>query len=131
MSLVADLLNSQENRHNRIGVRVHDLHHAAFEQDLSIILPAAAKLAYVALPKVEEARGSTQAIKINLHAETGRKHLPVHVLIESHEALANVMAIAAIPQVECLSFGIMDFVSAHFGAIPLPQCAHQDNSNTL
>jgi citrate lyase subunit beta/citryl-CoA lyase len=54
-----------------------------------------------------------------LHAETaGRKHLPVHVLIESHEALANVMAIAAIPQVECLSFGIMDFVSAHFGAIP-------------
>lgn len=119
--LVADLLNSQENRHNRIGVRVHDLHHAAFEQDLSIILPAAAhKLAYVVLPKVDSAPQVTDAIKrINLHAEAaGRKHLPVHVLIESHEALANVMAIAAIPQVECLSFGIMDFVSAHFGAIP-------------
>lgn len=119
--LVADLLTSQENHFNRIGVRVHDLSHAAFEQDLSIILPAAAhRLAYVVLPKVDSASQVADAIKkINLYAEkAGRKHLPVHVLIESHEALANVMAIASIPQVECLSFGIMDFVSAHFGAIP-------------
>ena len=119
--LVADLLTSQENHFNRIGVRVHDLSHAAFEQDLSVILPAAAhRLAYVVLPKVDSAAQVADAIKkINLYAEkAGRKHLPVHVLIESHEALANVMAIASIPQVECLSFGIMDFVSAHFGAIP-------------
>lgn len=119
--LVADLLTSQENHFNRIGVRVHDLSHAAFEQDLSIILPAAAhRLAYVVLPKVDSASQVADTIKkINLYAEkAGRKHLPVHVLIESHEALANVMAIASIPQVECLSFGIMDFVSAHFGAIP-------------
>jgi len=119
--LVADLLTSQENHYNRIGVRVHDLRHTAFEQDLSIILPVAAhRLAYVVLPKVDSASQVADAIKkINLYAEkAGRKHLPVHVLIESHEALANVMAIAAIPQVECLSFGIMDFVSAHFGAIP-------------
>ena len=119
--LVADLLTSQENHFNRIGVRVHDLSHAAFEQDLSVILPAAAhRLAYVVLPKVDSASQVADAIKkINLYAEkAGRKHLPVHVLIESHEALANVMAIASIPQVECLSFGIMDFVSAHFGAIP-------------
>ncbi|WP_423708166.1 HpcH/HpaI aldolase/citrate lyase family protein [Undibacterium sp. WLX3042] len=119
--LVADLLTSQENHFNRIGVRVHDLSHAAFEQDLSVILPAAAhRLAYIVLPKVDSAAQVADAIKkINLYAEkAGRKHLPVHVLIESHEALANVMAIASIPQVECLSFGIMDFVSAHFGAIP-------------
>lgn len=119
--LVAELLTSQENRYNRIGVRVHDLRHAAFDQDLSIILPAAAlQLAYVVLPKVDSASQVADAIKkINLYAgKAGRKQLPVHVLIESHEALADVMAIAAIPQVECLSFGIMDFVSAHFGAIP-------------
>jgi citrate lyase subunit beta/citryl-CoA lyase len=29
-----------------------------------------------------------------------------------------VRDIAALPQVECLSFGIMDFVSDHYGAIP-------------
>jgi citrate lyase subunit beta/citryl-CoA lyase len=56
---------------------------------------------------------------INRHAlQTGRKDLPIHVLIETHGALADVHAIAALPQVQCLSFGIMDFVSAHFGAIP-------------
>ena len=42
----------------------------------------------------------------------------MHVLIETHGALRDAYAIAALPQVECLSFGIMDFVSAHYGAIP-------------
>ena len=42
----------------------------------------------------------------------------MHVLIETHGALREADAIAALPQVECLSFGIMDFVSAHYGAVP-------------
>ena len=33
-------------------------------------------------------------------------------------ALREAWDIAALPQVECLSFGIMDFVSSHYGAIP-------------
>ncbi len=40
------------------------------------------------------------------------------MLIETHGALAQVFDIAALVQVECLSFGLMDFVSAHNGAIP-------------
>jgi citrate lyase subunit beta/citryl-CoA lyase len=56
---------------------------------------------------------------INRHAKhNGRAKLPVHVLVETHGALADAHAIAALPQVECLSFGVMDFVSAHYGAIP-------------
>ena len=43
---------------------------------------------------------------------------PLHVLIETHGALEDVRMIAALPQVESLSFGVMDFVSAHYGAIP-------------
>ena len=46
------------------------------------------------------------------------RHLPIHVLIETHGALAQVFDIASLVQVECLSFGLMDFVSAHNGAIP-------------
>jgi citrate lyase subunit beta/citryl-CoA lyase len=42
----------------------------------------------------------------------------VHVLIETHGALRDVQAIAAHPRVQSLSFGLMDFVSAHRGAIP-------------
>jgi len=118
--LVCELLNSSNNQHQRIGVRVHDITHKAFDQDLSLIIPSAAKkLAYIVLPKVNSATQVANAIEqINNYAFTaGRNHLPIHVLIETHEALADVMAIAALPQVECLSFGIMDFVSSHFGAI--------------
>lgn len=120
-TLVAALINSEHNKFNRIGARVHDIGSAFFEQDISLILTAAAeKLAYIVLPKAETAEQVGQAIAtINVCAKAaGRENLPVHVLIETHNALAQVQQIAALPQVECLSFGIMDFVSSHYGAIP-------------
>src|SRR4029453_18867836 len=46
------------------------------------------------------------------------RDVPVHVLIETHGALHDAWSIAAHPRVESLSFGLMDFVSAHRGAIP-------------
>jgi citrate lyase subunit beta/citryl-CoA lyase len=119
--LVAGLLNSAENAHRRIGARVHDLHHPHFERDVAIICESAVQaLAYLVVPKVESLAETQQAIAvIERHARAvGRDDLPVHVLIETHGALEAVHAIAALPQVECLSFGIMDFVSDHYGAIP-------------
>ncbi|MCX7742175.1 MAG: aldolase/citrate lyase family protein, partial [Tepidimonas sp.] len=44
--------------------------------------------------------------------------LPLHVLIESPAAVQRAFEIAAHPRVASLSFGLMDFVSAHGGAIP-------------
>ena len=44
--------------------------------------------------------------------------IPLHALIETHDALHEVFDIAAHPRIESLSFGLMDFVSAHRGAIP-------------
>lgn len=119
--LVASLINSEENRFNRIGARVHDLTHPCFEKDISIICKGvASRLAYLVVPKAESVDEVARAIDvINRHAKkAGRENLPVHVLIETHGALADVFEIAALPQVECLSFGIMDFVSAHYGAVP-------------
>jgi citrate lyase subunit beta / citryl-CoA lyase len=43
--------------------------------------------------------------------------LPVHALIESSAAVHRAFEIAAHPRVASLSFGLMDFVSAHGGAI--------------
>lgn len=119
--LVASLIAGEDNLHGRIGARIHDLSHPAFEQDVATICKSAAKrLAYLVLPKVGGVEDVSRALEvINRHAKkAGRKNLPLHVLIETHGALAQVQAIAALPQVECLSFGIMDFVSAHYGAIP-------------
>jgi citrate lyase subunit beta/citryl-CoA lyase len=122
--LVAELLLSEDNKFNRIGARVHDLHSPHFERDVELICGAAAhKLAYVVLPKPDSVQEVMRAIElINTHAlKAGRaasSPLPVHVLIETHGALHDAYAIAALPQVECLSFGIMDFVSSHYGAVP-------------
>ncbi|RZJ85039.1 MAG: CoA ester lyase, partial [Massilia sp.] len=119
--LVASLITGEDNRHGRIGARVHDIHSPFFERDTAIICAAAAsRLAYLVLPKAESLADVRHGLAVIAgHAEkAGRERLPVHVLIETHGALAAVREIAALPQVECLSFGIMDFVSDHYGAIP-------------
>ena len=119
--LIVRLLNDDANKFNRIGVRVHDVESAFFGADVAVIVgQAAPRLAYIVLPKVESVEDVARAIElINKHAANGGREaiLPVHVLIETYGALRDAYAIAALPQVECLSFGIMDFVSAHYGAI--------------
>jgi citrate lyase subunit beta/citryl-CoA lyase len=119
--LVASLINSDDNAFERIGVRLHDIDSPHFVQDVvTIVGAAAAKLAYVVLPKpggLDDVRRALEIIN-RVAVPNGRAALPVHVLIETHGALHEAYEIAALPQVECLSFGIMDFVSAHFGAVP-------------
>ena len=119
--LVAALVNGADNRFNRIGARLHDVTSPHFAQDVDIIVGAAAQqLAYVVLPKPDSLEDVLRAQDVvnQAAARAGRDFLPLHVLIETHGALHDVYSIAALPQVESLSFGIMDFVSAHYGAIP-------------
>ena len=119
--LVASLIDGDDNRFNRIGARLHDVGSPYFAQDVEIIVGAAAqKLAYVVLPKPNSLEDVVRAQELvnQAAAKSGRDFLPLHVLIETHGALHDVYAIAALPQVESLSFGIMDFVSAHYGAVP-------------
>lgn len=119
--LVAALVASPDNRFGRIGARLHDVASPHFLQDVDTIVGAAAgRLAYVVLPKpdsLEDVLRAQDAVN-RAAAKAGRDALPLHVLIETHGALHDAWAIAALPQVECLSFGIMDFVSSHYGAIP-------------
>ncbi len=124
--LVADLINSEDNRHKRIGARLHDIDSPFFESDVTTIVGGAANnLAYVVLPKPNGVADVRRALEIinRVAIPAGRPNaapaaLPVHVLVETHGALREAYDIAALPQVECLSFGIMDFVSSHYGAIP-------------
>jgi citrate lyase subunit beta/citryl-CoA lyase len=123
--LVATLLQDEGNRFGRIGARLHDVASPFFEQDVETIVGAAAKrLAYVVLPKPDGLQDvlRAQAIVNRVAEKAGRpasgNPVPLHVLIETHGALHEAFAIAALPQVECLSFGIMDFVSSHYGAVP-------------
>jgi citrate lyase subunit beta/citryl-CoA lyase len=120
--MVANAINSADNRHDRVGARIHDITHPHWRSDLEIIVGESGKrLAYVTLPKAS-GRQDVQTMLMALAAISKNRGLerqiPVHVLIETHGALREVEDIAALPGVETLDFGLMDFVSGHHGAIP-------------
>lgn len=101
----------------RVAVRVHPVDHPAFEQDVAIVAGrAGARLCHLMLPKVERVEDIQRAVRAIDAA--GAPHLAVHALIESPAAVHRAFDIAAHPRVQSLSFGLMDFVSAHGGAIP-------------
>lgn len=106
----------------RTAARVHPVDHPAFHDDVNLIVGQAAHtLCHLMIPKVESLAEVEQALlAIDRAAQrTGRQTpLPIHVLIESPAAVAQAFAIASHPRVQSLSFGLMDFVSAHGGAIP-------------
>jgi len=101
----------------RVAVRVHPVDHPSFLNDVNLIAGSAhGKLRHLMIPKVESAADvETAANALN---QAGALNLPLHVLIESPAAVHRVFEIAAHPRVQSLSFGLMDFVSAHGGAIP-------------
>jgi citrate lyase subunit beta / citryl-CoA lyase len=122
VQLVLAMLHSANNRYGRVGARVHPLDHAAFEADVDTLIAGGGEhLAYLMLPKprgLGDVQRACDFIDASLARHGIAKPLPVHVLIETHGALREVQAIAAHPRIESLSFGLMDFVSAHRGAIP-------------
>ncbi len=101
----------------RVAARVHPVDHPAFGHDVATIVGRAGqRLCHLMLPKVESADDIHQAVQA-LDA-AGAAALPLHALIESPAAVHRAFDIAAHPRVQSLSFGLMDFVSAHAGAIP-------------
>ncbi len=101
----------------RVAVRVHPVDHPSFQADMATIAGQAAKrLTHIMVPKVESVADVQLAEQALLQA--GAKDLALHVLIESPAAVHRAFDIAAHPRVQSLSFGLMDFVSAHGGAIP-------------
>ena len=120
--LMAELVNSPDNRHGRVGIRVQPVDHPSFETVVDLVVQkAGARLPYLMIPKprgVDDMHRAAQAVD-----EASRRHglartVPLHALVETHGALREVQALAAHPRIESLSFGLMDFVSAHRGAIP-------------
>lgn len=114
-ALVADLAAGSA-ADARVAVRVHPLDHPAFTNDVHILLTRAGrKLRHIMIPKVESVDDVDLAAR---HIDAaGGSHIPLHVLLESPLAVHRAFAIAAHPRVASISFGLMDFVSSHGGAI--------------
>ncbi len=101
----------------RVAVRVHAVDHPAFELEMATIAGSVGQqLSHIMVPKVESVEDIVKAENALVAASAA--HLPLHVLIESPLAVHRAFEIAAHPRVQSLSFGLMDFVSSHGGAIP-------------
>jgi citrate lyase subunit beta/citryl-CoA lyase len=101
----------------RVAVRVHPVDHPAFEADIATIAgKVGQQLCHVMVPKVESLDDVLTVEKALVAAGAG--HLSMHALIESPAAVHRAFEIAAHPRVQSLSFGLLDFVSSHGGAIP-------------
>jgi citrate lyase subunit beta/citryl-CoA lyase len=120
--LCASIINDADNLYDRVGVRIHDVTHAQWKADIDVLVGEAGdRLAFITLPKARSAddvRTQLDWLR-SCEARTGvKRDIPVHVLIESHGALREVWDIARLERVESLDLGLMDFVSAHHGALP-------------
>jgi citrate lyase subunit beta/citryl-CoA lyase len=120
--LMAELVNSPGNRFGRVGIRVPPVEHPTFEDMVATVVGrAGARVAYLMIPKprgLADLQRAADAIDAAARDAALLQPIPLHALIETHGALREVQALAAHPRVESLSFGLMDFVSAHRGAIP-------------
>lgn len=113
--------NSDANTYNQAGVRIHDYTTAHWKQDVDIVVPGAGeRVAYLTVPKTVKAVELAEMIDYirNATAKAGiKREIPIHALVETHGALHEVWEIAELPNVQVLDFGLMDFVSAHHGAL--------------
>ena len=120
--MIVRVLTSEANKHKMAGARIHDYSHPLWKQDIDILVGGAGKvLAYITIPKSTSfAEGEEMVAYIataSAKANIGRA-IPIHILVETHGALRDAQRLAALPNVQVLDFGLMDFVSGHHGAIP-------------
>ena len=120
--MIVRVLNSEANVHKMAGARIHDYTHPAWKFDIDILVAGAGKLlSYITIPKCTDIAQASEMIAYIQKAATFNgieRVIPVHILIETHGALSQVHEIAKLPWLQVLDFGLMDFVSAHHGAIP-------------
>ena len=120
--MIVRVLTSEANKHKMAGARIHDYTHPAWKQDIDILVRGAGEvLAYITIPKCTKA---SQAAEMIAYIQKGavtrgiKREIPIHILVETHGALHDAYEIAALPWLQVLDFGLMDFVSGHHGAIP-------------
>lgn len=120
--LIGHYLNSEANRFGRVGVRVHALDTGAWQGDVDAVIVRDAKLpAYINVPKVGDPaalRDYSSYVQRRLAATGFSETVPIHIMVEDACGLLNLERLLSTVPVECVSFGLLDFVSSFEGAVP-------------
>jgi len=121
--MIVRLTNSEHNKHNMAGARIHDYTSEYWKQDVDILVPGCGeRIAYITIPKpttYEQVKEMVEYIQAAAKKAGLKREIPIHVLIETHGALRDVEKIATLPWLQVIDFGLMDFISGHHGAIAL------------
>ncbi len=118
LEMAVTLLHEAAHIPGRRGVRIHPIDHSFAHEEIKLcVTKAADQFSYLTLPKANSCADVARAWE-QIKAATKQKTLTkLHVLIETPGALHDLWEIAAHPGVAVLDFGLMDFISAHGGAI--------------
>ncbi|MDN6875422.1 aldolase/citrate lyase family protein [Pseudomonas citronellolis] len=121
--LVSHVLCDAGNLFGRVGIRIHDATSRFWKMQCAQTIRAGHRPpAYVTLPKVT---GVKQVFEVAryisaLRENAGiRERVALHVMIEEPGALSCLETIVRLPEVECVSFGLLDFISSFNGALPI------------
>lgn len=118
----AGLVAGARSPWNRIAIRIHDPASPFWQEDLeTAVRLAGERLPYITIPKAET-HGQVRMVleKLEeLELQYGiAQPIPLHILVESPSTLRDVYQIAGESRVQTLDFGLMDYVSSFYGAIP-------------
>jgi citrate lyase subunit beta/citryl-CoA lyase len=120
--MIVGMAKGPLNKHKMAGARIHDYTNKFWRQDVDILVGGAGnELAYITIPKptaVGQVKEMISYIQEVAKKNGVRREIPIHVLVETHGALKDAFEISALPWMQVLDFGLMDFVSGHHGAIP-------------
>ncbi len=116
------IISSSDNKFKHVGVRIHPQAKIVWKEELKMVLTQAGDaISHITIPKVKEPQDVLvvyeELLKL-INSFDIKKTIPFHIMIETQAALKNAFKIASLPNIRCLDFGIMDFISGHDGVIP-------------
>ncbi|MCB0354587.1 MAG: hypothetical protein KDD64_13720 [Bdellovibrionales bacterium] len=135
--LVSSYLNqySPDIYARRRGIRFHPVSDPLFYTETTELLPKIySSIAYITIPKVRDFVEAQQAVKSVLQTLKNHclsKPLGIHFLIETPSAIPHIAAIASLPCVRGIDFGLMDFVSSYRGSIPFSAISSPDQFENI
>jgi citrate lyase subunit beta / citryl-CoA lyase len=119
--LIKTVLNSCNNIHDRIGVRIHGVDTNHWQCDIDAVVAPATKLpAFINIPKVENIAQVIlveKYLKQRLSVCNFNVSIPLHVMVENVKAVSSINELLGSNKIECASFGLLDFVSSFGGTI--------------
>ena len=118
--MMADLINHADNKFKRSGARIHAPSTKNCKDDIDTLIGISGiNLAYLTIPKIDSYDTANRTIDYiqNRCVAAGIDPIPIHLIIETQNGLAELEKLAVFKCLETIDFGLLDFISDHRGIV--------------